>query len=213
MTKEKMTVHEGLSTLKTLNKRIAKEINSCVFVNSNKHSNVKIHGRTIDDYKNEIKSNYQTVTDLIKRREALKRAITLSNATTTVTISDKIMTVAEAIEYKNTGIEFKQQLLDAITEQYNKTKYLVDANNGVTLEDKADNYVQRMFGNKESGVDNTVISQAKQQYIDNNTLDIIDPLNVSKIMQELRDEIDLFKSKVDSALSTSNALTMIEFEY
>lgn len=213
MTKEKMTVHEGLSTLKTLNKRIAKEINSCVFVNSNKHSNVKIHGRTIDDYKNEIKSNYQTVTDLIKRREALKRAITLSNATTTVTISDKIMTVAEAIEYKNTGIEFKQQLLDAITEQYNKTKYLVDANNGVTLEDKADNYVQRMFGNKESGVDNTVISQAKQQYIDNNTLDIIDPLNVSKIMQELQDEIDLFKSKVDSALSTSNALTMIEFEY
>lgn len=70
-----------------------------------------------------------------------------------------------------------------------------------------------MFGNKESGVDNTVISQAKQQYIDNNTLDIIDPLNVSKIMQELQDEIDLFKSKVDSALSTSNALTMIEFEY
>lgn len=213
MTKEKMTVHEGLSTLKTLNKRIAKEINSCVFVNSNKHSNVKIDGRTIDDYKNEIKSNYQTVTDLIKRREALKRAITLSNATTTVTIADKIMTVAEAIEYKNTGIEFKQQLLNAITEQYTKTKYYVDANNGVTLEDKADNYVQRMFGNKESGVDNTVISQAKQQYIDNNTLDIIDPLNVSKIMQELQDEIDLFKSKVDSALSTSNALTMIEFEY
>lgn len=213
MTKEKMTVHEGLSTLKTLNKRIAKEINACVFVVGNKHSNSKINGKTIDEYKSEIKSQYQTVTDLIKRREALKRAITLSNATTAVTIADKAMTVAEAIEYKNTGIEFKQQLLDAITEQYTKTKYHVDANNGVTLEDKADNYVQRMFGNKESGVDNTVISQAKQQYIDNNTLDIIDPLNVSKIMQELQDEIDLFKSKVDSALSTSNALTMIEFEY
>ena len=213
MTKEKMTVHEGLSTLKTLNKRIAKEINSCVFVNSNKHSNVKIDGRTIDDYKNEIKSNYQTVTDLIKRREALKRAITLSNATTTVTIADKIMTVAEAIEYKNTGIEFKRLLCNVISGQYTTVRNYVNDNNGATLEDKADNYVQRMFGNKESGVDNAVISKAKQEYIENNTFDIIDPLNVSKIMQELQNEIDLFESKVDSALSTSNALTMIEFEY
>ena len=213
MTKEKMTIHEGLSTLKTLNKRIEKEIKLCVFLDKNKHSNIRINGKSIDDYKNDIKASYQTITDLIKRREALKRAITLSNATTIVTVAGKTMTVAEAIEYKNTGIEFKQLLLDTISNQYTTIKFHVEANNGVSLEDKANDYVQRMFGNKESGVDNSVIAQAKQQYIDNNTLDIIDPLNVTKVMQELQDEIDLFNSKVDSALSTSNALTMIEFEY
>ena len=38
-------------------------------------------------------------------------------------------------------------------------------------------------------------------------------IDVSKIIAELNDEIDKFMTKVDSALSVSNATTMIEISY
>lgn len=213
MTTEKMTIHEALSELKVIGKRIEKEIDRSIFVYTNKHSNTKINGKKIEEYENDIKSTYQKITDLIKRREAIKKAVTQSNAVTKINISGQEMTVAEAIEYKNTGITFKQRLLEDITEQYEMVTERINTNNGDNLETKADDYVSRMYGNKDTGVDNSVIESAKATYIANNTLDIIDPLNVSKIITELSDDIDRFESKVDSALSVSNATTTIEVSY
>ena len=53
----------------------------------------------------------------------------------------------------------------------------------------------------------------RKTYIENNTYDLIDPLDVVKIMENLEAEINEFNAEVDAALSTSNALTVIEFEY
>ena len=210
MTTEKMTIHEALSELKVIGKRIDKEINGVVFVTANKHSNTKIGGKTIEEFSDNIKSKYQKITDLIKRREAIKRAVTQSNAITVVNISGQEMTVAEAIEYKNSGVAFKENLLGCLSLQYNRATDTINRTNGDNLEAKADDYVIKMYGNKDSGI---VIETAKKNYIDNNSLDMIDPLDVSKIITELNDEIDKFMTKVDSALSVSNATTMIEISY
>lgn len=213
MTTEKMTIHEALSELKVIGKRIDKEVNGAVFVTTNKHSNTKIGGKTIEEFSDNIKSKYQKITDLIKRREAIKRAVTQSNAITVVNISGQEMTVAEAIEYKKSGVAFKENLLGCLSLQYNRTTDIINRTNGDNLETKADDYVIKMYGNKDSGIANEVIEIAKKNYIDNNSLDMIDPLDVSKIIAELNDEIDKFMTKVDSALSVSNATTMIEISY
>lgn len=213
MTTEKMTIHEALSELKVIGKRIEKEMNGMVFVTANKHSNTKICGKTIEEFSDNIKSKYQKITDLIKRREAIKRAVTQSNAITVVNISGQEMTVAEAIEYKKSGVAFKENLLGCLSLQYNRTIDTINRTNGDNLESKADDYVIKMYGNKDSGIANEVIETAKKNYIDNNSLDMIDPLDVSKIITELNDEIDKFMTKVDSALSVSNATTMIEISY
>lgn len=213
MTTEKMTIHEALSELKVIGKRIDKEINGVVFVTANKHSNTKIDGKTIEEFSDNIKSKYQKITDLIKRREAIKKAVTHSNAITVVNISGQEMTVAEAIEYKKSGIVFKESLLGCLSLQYNRATDIINRTNGDNLEAKADDYVIKMYGNKDSGIANEVIETAKKNYIDNNSLDMIDPLDVSKIIAELNDEIDKFTTKVDSALSVSNATTMIEISY
>ena len=213
MTTEKMTIHEALSELKVIGKRIDKEMNGMVFVTANKHSNTKIGGKTIEEFSDNIKSKYQKITDLIKRREAIKRAVTQSNAITVVNISGQEMTVAEAIEYKKAGVAFKENLLGCLSLQYNRTTDIINRTNGDNLEAKADDYVIKMYGNKDSGIANEVIETAKKNYIDNNSLDMIDPLDVSKIIAELNDEIDKFTTKVDSALSVSNATTMIEISY
>ena len=213
MTTEKMTIHEALSELKVIGKRIDKEINGVVLVTANKHSNTKIGGKSIEEFSDNIKSKYQKITDLIKRREAIKRAVTQSNAITVVNISGQKMTVAEAIEYKKSGIVFKENLLSCLSLQYNRAIDIINRTNGDNLVSKADDYVIKMYGSKDSGIANEVIETAKKNYIDNNSLDMIDPLDVSKIITELNDEIDKFMTTVDSALSVSNATTMIEITY
>ena len=98
MTTEKMTVHKALCELKTLDSRIQKCMQQNPFVFANKHANSKVAGVSVGDYCKEVQASYQSANDLIARRDAIKRAVTLSNATVKVTIGGKEYTVAEAIE-------------------------------------------------------------------------------------------------------------------
>ena len=89
MTQEKMTIHRALSELKTMDDRITKAIDDMTYVVAVKHSAEKIYGITVADFKESIKSGYQKVQSLMARRDAMKRAVVLSNATTKVTVAGK----------------------------------------------------------------------------------------------------------------------------
>lgn len=211
MTTERMTIHEALSELKVLDKRIKQEIAVTTFSTSNLHCNAKIYGVSIEEYKNAVRSKYDKITDLIKRRTAIKKAITNSNAVTVVTIGDVSMTVAEAIEYKRSGIEFKRVLLEKISKDYN-TASLTTMTRNESLTDRATDNIERTYGNKEN-VNKEALESAREKFIADNTYDMVDPIDSVKIMEKLSDEIDNFMSKVDSTLSVSNALTKIDIEY
>ena len=211
MTTERMTIHEALSELKVLDKRIKQEIAATTFSTSNLHCNAKIYGVSIEEYKNAVKSKYDKITDLIKRRTAIKKAITNSNAVTVVTIGEMSMTVAEAIEYKRSGIEFKRVLLEKISKDYN-TASLTTMTRNESLTDRATDNIERTYGNKEN-VNKEALESAREKFIADNTYDMVDPIDSVKIMEKLSDEIDNFMSKVDSTLSVSNALTKIDIEY
>ena len=211
MTTERMTIHEALSELKVLDKRIKQEIAATTFSTSNLHCNAKIYGVSIEEYKNAVKSKYDKITDLIKRRTAIKKAITNSNAVTVVTIGDVSMTVAEAIEYKRSGIEFKRVLFEKISKDYN-TASLTTMTRNESLTDRATDNIERTYGNKEN-VNKEALESAREKFIADNTYDMVDPIDSVKIMEKLSDEIDNFMSKVDSTLSVSNALTKIDIEY
>ena len=211
MTTERMTIHEALSELKVLDKRIKQEIAATTFSTSNLHCNAKIYGVSIEEYKNAVKSKYDKITDLIKRRTAIKKAITNSNAVTVVTIGDVSMTVAEAIEYKRSGIEFERVLLEKVSKDYN-TASLTTMTRNESLTDRATDNIERTYGNKEN-VNKEALESAREKFIADNTYDMVDPIDSVKIMEKLSDEIDNFMSKVDSTLSVSNALTKIDIEY
>ena len=217
MTKERMTIHKALADLKTMDARICNAIDSTDYVRAVKHSAEKIIGVKIGDYKDKIRSNYQKVMDLIKRRDAMKRAVVLSNATTTIQIGDKEMTVAEAIDMKQHGMDFKNILLRTITSAYTNAQNELARNDGENLEKKAEQYVLAVIAaqpkDSKMSVDSDAMKALRKTYIENNTYDLIDPLDVVKIMENLEAEINEFNAEVDAALSTSNALTVIEFEY
>ena len=217
MTTEKMTIHKALAELKIIDNRIDRAITESALVIANKHSNNKIDGKTISEYKDEMKSTYQKITDLIKRRNAMKRAVVLSNAQTTIQIGENTYTVAEAIEMKNHGIEHDEFLMNHMNIQLEKAKRVLENNSGESIEEKARQYVLSVISSQPKEAKMTIDSKAmqslKEQYIEDSTYDLIDPNNVAVRIAELRDYVDEFNAEVDAALSVSNALTVIEFSY
>lgn len=213
MTRETMTTHKALAELKILDGRIKKEIQSGSYCAANKHSNVKINGIQIEDFKKAAQGTYDKVSDLINRRKAIKKAVVLSNAKTTVKIADAEYTVAEAIEMKNHGIEFEALLINAMDSQYRQAQAEVNRQNGNNLEERADQYVTAIYGQKEGKTNSADIEKVRKDFLEANSYEIIDPINIPEKVDTLRQKIDAFMAEVDSALSVSNALTEITIEY
>lgn len=213
MTTETMTIHEALSELKMLDKRIYSKINERAFCAANKHSNQKINGISIDDIKSEVKARYASITDLINRRAAIRNALSLSNATTKVIIGDTEYTVAEAIEMKKSGIENKMSLLDKLREDYNDAVSTIARNNGDKLTNAADAYINGLFGSKEKTPNTDEMKKMRDMYIAQNTYDMIDPLGISDVISALSKDVDEFVAKVDAKISVSNAITTITINY
>jgi len=213
MTTEKMTIHKALAELKIIGDRINNSISSSIFIKANKHSNEKINGVSIEDFKKQIQGSWDKSNDLIKRRNAIKRAVVLSNATTKVKVGIEEFTVAEAIEMKNTGMQFKKELLNQLNRQYVDAIRITEKENGETLQSKAENYVIGLYGSKEGKVNTEEIENTKKQFIVNNTFELVDPIKVREKIDALEKEISEFETEIDSCLSVSNSLTEIVIEY
>lgn len=212
MNTEKMTVHRALAELKTLDARIQKAISFTSYCFANKHSNTKVNGVEIDEYIASMKDNYKSIKTLINRRNAMKKAVVLSNAVTEVEIAGMKYRVAEAIEMKNHGMYNYQLLVNGIIHNRAVAQEVIEKYNGATLEKKADDYVIGLYGSKEKA-SGTEAEATRKAYIEANTYDFVDPFGVVSIQQNLEEKIANFSAEVDAALSVSNAITEIEFSY
>lgn len=212
MTSETMTVHQALCEVKTADKRIAKAIRDGKFVTYNRASNTKIDGQDIQTYKEGMKSDYQKVTDLIRRTEAIKAALSLSNANTTLSVNGKEMTVAEAIYLYQHGMDSKRSLLMALCSQLSSAAQSVERENGSRLDDRCDRYIKELYGNKDKA-DPADVRKSSEDFLEKNRYELVDPLGIKALIDKLEDEIDSFTSAVDSALQVSNATTSITISY
>lgn len=213
MTTEKMTVHKALAELKLLDDRIEKAIAEGIYCVANKHSNDKIGGVPLDDYIKIMQGGYDKVTGLINRQVAIKRAVTLSNATTKLEISGVEYTRAEAIWMKNHGMEFCKTLMNAMQKHYDKAQMQINLENGKDLEERAEQYVTAIYGQKEGKTNTADIEKVKSDFLTANQYELVDPLHVLEKIEDLEKKINDFMAEVDSALSVSNALTEITIEY
>ena len=212
MNTETMNVHKALCELKILDDRIPKAIKACTFVASKKVASKMVGNQTVEDFKHAEGSNYDRVCDLIRRREAIKRAVVLSNATTKVTVGGVEYTVAEAIELKNHGLDGKRILRDALSHQIRMIESAIETTNQLA-EQKADNHVHGIAGGKD--VKSEEIKAIRDGYLAGILVEMVDAVSggAKELLKQLDDEINAFMVEVDSALSTSNALTNITVEY
>ena len=211
--KETMTVHKALSELKVLGGRIEKELDNIEFIAVNKHSSNKVDGQPVADYMNHVRDAYKAICTLVNRRNAIKRAVTNSNAVTLITVGGKKYTVAEAIDMKNVGTCYLRSILGRLDAQWTAAKRTVQRENGEKLESRADAYVKSLYENVDVKNLAEDAKRARETFIEQQQMEILDPISAEKVMAKLRNDLDNFMSEVDAALSVSNALTTIEVEY
>lgn len=211
---KQITVTKALSDLNVLTSRIEKETDKLTVLSAKlKSKNVlKDKNIKVDDFKNEVKANYQSILDLIKNRDVIKSAIILSNAKTKVIIADKEYTVAEAIDKKNRIALETNLLMKLKSELATKSKQVTNFND--KLEAQIDKEREIMLSgdnakNKDIVKTAEELATAKRE---NNSVELVDPLNIEKVINELEDSIMSFKAEVDQQLSISNATTLIEVE-
>lgn len=212
---ETMNIHKALSEVKILNDRITDKIAETKFCISNKVSNKTIDGKSIEEWKNNVKAAWDSVNTLILRRAAIKRAISKSNAATMVTIDGKEYSVAEAIEMKQYGIMYHEELLRHLIRNFGEANAMVERINA-DADDKATEYAKGCTNNKDGSTSADVlreIENIRKNYFDNHKAELIDPLDSAKKIEEIKTFIDKFKAEVDSVLSVSNATTEITIEY
>ena len=207
-----MSITQGLAELKLLDKRINKlvgvercndvQIPCFIFVNIS----TKTKPIDADRFKKEVLANYQSLNDLLKRRNTIKRAIILANATTQVKIGTWTGTVAEAIEQKS-SIKYKQTLLFCMKKQ------MEDVNARLTegkaeLENRLDRLLSSEMG-KDVKTNPETVTALTKSFNENNRVVLIDPLDAAKLISQMEDEVESFATNVDWVLSEMNGKTMI----
>lgn len=207
---EKMLVTQGLNELKTLDARIYRAINTANFIAAAKNSENKVTPyKTKEDFIKEAKSSLDSIKALIKRRAKIKGAIVESNANTMIEVCGEKMSVAKAIDIKNT-INCRKDLLDIMKTQYAKAKAEANSKNA-EMERKIDNLVETAFG-KESkiNVKPEDYEAIAKPYRISNEYSLVDPCEIEKFIKEEEDYIENFESTVDQILQVSNCITTIE---
>jgi len=200
---QQMSITQALPELKLLEKRINK-----VTENIQNWCKVSYNNAPVDKekHKKETESQLQSFQDLLKRRDNIKRAIILSNASTKVKIGSWEGTVAEAIEYK-TSIYMKRKLLESMKEclqvkraEYEQVKATVDG--------RLERLLQSELG-KDVKTNPETIASLTNTFRDNNKVELVDPLDLATKIASLEDELDAFETNVDWVLSESNGKTLV----
>lgn len=198
-----ITVTEGLVELKLLDSRINKAIDRewCVCVKRNDPHESK------DKFNKEVLASYQSVLDLMKERKNIKSAIVESNAKTILKVGETEMTVAEAIERKS-SIGYERMLLHKWKNQLSEALRHEKSYND-DVQHRLDNLLQNIASSDKSDLTEATTTMA-ENYMAMNGAEILDPLKLAEEIEELDSQIDEFMGNVDTALSLSNAVTMIE---
>ena len=202
MTSQQMSITQALAELKLLDKRLSKHLDEPVW------ADVSTVSKPVDadKLKTRALSEYQSFMALVNRRDTIKRAIVLSNATTRVTIDKWQGTVAEAIEHKK-SIQYKQNLLDVMKAQLLQVRANFEAQKSA-VDTRLERLLQSELG-KDVKTNPETITALSTSFRNNNKVELVDPLDLAAKIATLESEIDSFETNVDWVLSEANGRTMI----
>ena len=217
---EKMLVTQALDERDLLVKKIGDKIQKIQLVATKKRNEEKTVAAhvTTEEYGKAASAAYQQIMDLIDRYQRIDAAIVASNAATTIKTSYGDYTVAGAIALRNrikgSGIyadkgAFEDRLATLLERQYQTAVQSAEYKNK-GLETQAETMRLSILG-KDSKVKDDKPLEVVDAYIRENTTEVIDPLDVQKKAQELKDKIDTLLTELDTQIKVSNATTMIEF--
>ena len=209
-----ISVTRALAELKMLGERIVNATNVFVptYLAKGQGTKKTVPGTNLtpDTATEKIQASYQSLKDLIERRNRLKAAVMKSNAVTVVTVGGIPMTVADAIERKR-SIVFDEQVLTRMRAVYTQGLMNLEANNR-KLGDQIDQAVLSAYNNEKGKVTPEQYEAVAAPRKAEHEMSLIDPLKLDERIQSMADAISSFKTEVDFVLSESNARTVISID-
>lgn len=160
----------------------------------------------VEEQRRTAMAEWASFTDLVTRRDRIKKAVVLSNATTRVAVGSWEGTVAEAIEHKS-SIQYKKLLLDSCKKHLNAVKRQ-QKEAEAEVQSRLDRLLQSELG-KDVRTNPETIQSITASFRDNNRVEFVDPLGLADRVKELEEQVEEFETNVDWVLSESNGRTMI----
>lgn len=213
MQTKKISVTRALAELKRLDKEFSTIIDNSPYIAIQVGEGDQAVGPNnipVAECVKAIQSAWDQIAQIQKTRSSLKAAIVKSNATVTVTVGGREMTVAEAIELKST-ISAQKAMLSNMKRAYSLAQTAQNDHNK-KVEEKIDNLLRTMYGADRSKIDaSNYDAVAKPQWAKAKA-SLIDPLKLADQIKAKEKYIEELATEVDYTLSEINARTDIEYE-
>lgn len=218
-----------------LRDRIFRQIETTTFLDYKKQSEERTVGTmTVEaEFCERVKSSYQSIQDLIRNYDEIDAAIVSSNAATVVKTKFGEYTVAAAIALKqrlknSTGSEtsrllqaldkkmmpkcdFESEMLRVMQKQLMDSMEKMKAAQ-TSLEAAAEQMRSNILGSEKAKKDSASIAVV-DEYLKANQYKLVDPLDLSKRIQQLKAEREELLNELDTAIKISNATTTIVVDF
>lgn len=213
----KLLITQALDERQLLIKKIASKTESACFIDARKRNEEKVYGAKIpeDEFKKNAEASYQQITDLIDRYQKIEAAIVASNVATTIDTSFGTFTVAAAISLRNrlraaTSCEmmFENNLERKMAADYQKYLEVAEKKNRA-LNETAENMRLSILGKESLRKDEKPL-EVVEEYVKENTFEIIDPLGVLQKIEESKLRRSSLLTELETQIKVSNATTFIE---
>lgn len=211
----KLLITQALDERDLLVKKINSKIERIDFVDGKKRNEEKVIQQVItkEEFCKKVKTSYQQIQDLIKQYQKIDEAIITSNANTYIETSFGTYSVAVALSMRNrlrelNAMDFETILRNKMEENYYEVLELKDLRNR-RLEEDAEKMRLSILGKDGKYKDDKPLSVV-DAYISENTVELIDPLNVLDEIESLKDKHTTLLSELETKIKISNATTFIE---
>ncbi|MCI6380923.1 hypothetical protein [Faecalicoccus sp.] len=216
---EKMLVTQALDQRDLLVKKICDKIRKASFTETKKHNEEKVMERRVTqkEFEKEARSSYQQIIDLIHWYDKVDQAILRSNAETMIETSYGTMSIANALALRSrlncsnaydSDSNFEGNLMMKLQEELNeKIRVMEQKNKG--LQNTAETMRLSILGKDTKTKDETPL-KVVDVYVQENTTELIDPLNVRKKINELNERRETILNELDTKIKVSNATTFVE---
>ena len=219
MMEKKMLVTQALDQRDLLVKKICDKIRKASFTETKKHNEEKVMERRVTqkEFEKEARSSYQQIIDLIHWYDKVDQAILRSNAETMIETSYGTMSIANALALRSrlncsnaydSDSNFEGNLMMKLQEELNeKIRVMEQKNKG--LQNTAETMRLSILGKDTKTKDETPL-KVVDVYVQENTTELIDPLNVRKKIDELNERRETILNELDTKIKVSNATTFVE---
>jgi len=219
MMEKKMLVTQALDQRDLLVKKICDKIRKASFTETKKHNEEKVMERRVTqkEFEKEARSSYQQIIDLIHWYDKVDQAILRSNAETIIETSYGAMSIANALALRSrlncsnaydSDSNFEGNLMMKLQEELNeKIRVMEQKNKG--LQNTAETMRLSILGKDTKTKDETPL-KVVDVYVQKNTTELIDPLNVRKKINELNERRETILNELDTKIKVSNATTFVE---